>query len=158
MRRNARRHGVEDRVFPVAGDWLSMVREEAVLDIVAAVPPYLNPGDEQYLTEESLRWEPLETFFGDPSGDSLLVRIVDEAALRLRPGGLLALQLDAEQVGLVAEQVDRHLLGRVRPDVADPPHRLAFLLLLDEPRAAAVLEELESDERVALVRALTGIE
>ncbi|MBI3975709.1 MAG: magnesium transporter [Armatimonadetes bacterium] len=36
-----------------------------------------------------------------------------------------------------------------------PPHRLAFMLLLDEERAAAVLEALEPEEQTALVRTLT---
>lgn len=121
IRRNARRHGVEDRVRAVAGDWLSMVRPEPVLDVITAVPPYLNPGDEQYLSEESLRWEPLETFFGDPSGDRLLAMLVDEAAPRLRPGGLLALQLDAEQVPALEGYVN-----------GDPDHPLTIEWILHD--------------------------
>ncbi|HUP00213.1 MAG TPA: HemK/PrmC family methyltransferase [Gemmatimonadota bacterium] len=104
--RNACRHGVADRVRPVAGDWLSMLRPQPILDIITSVPPYLNPGDERYLSEESLRWEPLETFFGQPSGDRLLAMLVDEAACRLRPGGLLALQLDADQIPLLEAYVN----------------------------------------------------
>jgi methylase of polypeptide subunit release factors len=106
VRRNARRHGVEGRVVPLAGDWLEWSRPEPLFDMVVAVPPYLNPGDEIYLSEESLRWEPMETFFGEPSGDDLLRQLTDAAARRLRPGGLFACQLDAEQIEMIEEHVN----------------------------------------------------
>jgi len=106
VRRNARRHGVEERVVPLTGDWLEWSRPEPVFDMIVAVPPYLNPGDEIYLSEESVRWEPMETFFGEPSGDDLLRELTDAAAHRLRPGGLFACQLDAEQIEMIEEHVN----------------------------------------------------
>lgn len=120
--RNARRHGVADRVRPLVGDWLGMIRPDPVLDVVCAVPPYLNPGDEEYLSEETLRWEPLETFIGQPSGDDQLRRIVDEATARLAPGGLLACQIEGGQ----AEWVEAWVNG-------DPDHPLTIeWVLYDE--------------------------
>jgi len=106
VRRNARRYGLEQRVVPLAGDWLEWSPPAPVFDMVVAVPPYLNPGDEIYLSEESLRWEPMETFFGEPSGDDLLRHIADSAGRRLRPGGLFACQIDADQVEMIEEHVN----------------------------------------------------
>jgi release factor glutamine methyltransferase len=106
VRRNARRHGVEQRVVPLAGDWMEWCRPAALFDIVVAVPPYLNPGDEIYLSEESVRWEPMETFFGEPSGDELLRQLADTAGRRLRRGGLFACQIDSEQVEMLEEHVN----------------------------------------------------
>lgn len=106
VRRNARRHGVEQRVVPVAGDWMEWCRPAGLFDIVVAVPPYLNPGDEIYLSEESVRWEPMETFFGEPSGDDLLRQLADTAGRRLRRGGLFACQIDSEQVEMLEEHVN----------------------------------------------------
>ena len=119
--RNARRHGVSDSVRAVAGDWLTMLRPEPHLDIITAVPPYLNPGDERYLSVESLRWEPLETFIGQPSGDRLLAMLFDEAAPRLRQGGLLAIQLDAEQIPFLEAYVN-----------GDPDHPLTIEWILQD--------------------------
>ncbi|MGH7571937.1 MAG: N5-glutamine methyltransferase family protein [Gemmatimonadota bacterium] len=119
--RNARTHGVADRVHAVAGDWLEMIRPEPCLDIVVAVPPYLDPEDKRWLSEETLRWEPLETFFGSPSGTELLLRILDESAPRLRPGGLVALQLDADQVPAVEAYVN-----------GDPDHPLTIEWILQD--------------------------
>lgn len=122
VRRNARRHGVADIVRPVAGDWFNMIRPAPCLDIVCAVPPYLNPGDEIWLSEESTLWEPMESFFGEPSGDAILRMILDEAAVRLRPGGLLTLQADTDQIPRLVEYVND-----------DPAHPLTIeWILLDE--------------------------
>lgn len=122
VRRNARRHGVEERVVPLAGDWLEWSRPRAMFDIIVAVPPYLNPGDEIYLSEESMRWEPMETFFGEPSGDELLRELVDAAGRRLRKGGVFACQIDSEQV----EMLEEHVNG-------DPDHPLTIeWILADE--------------------------
>ena len=120
-RRNARRHGVGERVGLVAGDWLESFRPEPYLDIVVAVPPYLNPEDKQWISEESLRWEPLETFIGYPSGTDILMRLLDEAAPRLRPGGLVALQLDADQVPAIEAYVNE-----------DPTHPLTVEWILQD--------------------------
>lgn len=121
VRQNAKTHDVAERVHPIAGDWLSVFRREPNLDIICTVPPYLNPGDEEYLSEESLRWEPLDTFFGEPSGDRLLEFILDESPNYLRPGGLVALQLDSEQVSKVESYVND-----------DPNHPLAVEWILQD--------------------------
>lgn len=129
-RRNARRHGVADRVQAVGGDWLSPIAPRPCLDVICAVPPYLNPGDEQYLTEESLRWEPMETFFGQPSGDRILIDLLDAAGVRLRRGGLLALQLDADQIPAVETYVN---------DDPDHPLTVEWILQDEEGDEDAVL-------------------
>ena len=122
VRRNARRHAVAERVVPLVGDWLEWSKPRAVFDIIVAVPPYLNPGDEIYLSEESVRWEPMETFFGEPSGDELLRQLADAAGRRLRRGGLFACQIDSEQV----EMLEEHVNG-------DPDHPLTIeWILADE--------------------------
>lgn len=126
--RNAARHGVAGVVRPVGGDWLSWTRPEPAFDVITAVPPYLNPGDERWLTVESREWEPMGSFFGEPSGDETLIRVIDEAAARLVPGGLFACQLDAEQVPMVEAYVND-----------DPDHPLSIDWILhdedDEPEA-----------------------
>ena len=130
VRRNALRHGVEDRVVPLAGDWLEWTRPKPLFDIIVAVPPYLNPGDEIYLTEESVRWEPMETFFGEPSGDELLRQLADAAALRLCPGGLFACQLDSEQI----EMIDDYINGN-----PEHPLTLEWVLADDEDDEDGIL-------------------
>lgn len=122
VRRNARRHGVSNAVSPLAADWLSAFRPEPCLDVICAVPPYLNPGDEIWLSDESVLWEPKGAFFGEPSGDAVLRRILDEAATYLRPGGLVALQADSDQIAGLVDHVND-----------DPRHPLVVeWILMDE--------------------------
>jgi release factor glutamine methyltransferase len=106
VRRNARRHGVDRMVRPMVGDWLSAFPAEPCLDVVCSVPPYLNHGDEIYLSEETLQWEPTDAFFGEPSGDTVLRMILDQAGPRLRPGGLVALQADSDQIAGLVDYVN----------------------------------------------------
>lgn len=129
-RRNATRHGVADRVRPVAGDWLSWTPPEPVFDVITAVPPYLNPGDEEWLTEESLEWEPMSSFFGEPSGDKTLIHVIDAAAARLVDGGLFACQIDVDQAPMVEAWVNE-----------DPDHPLSIEWILqdEDEQAEAIL-------------------
>lgn len=133
VRRNAERHGVEPVVRPLAGDWLSMFPPEPVLDVVCAVPPYLNPGDEIYVSEEALKWEPRTAFFGYPSGDNVLEKIIDESAQRLRKGGLLALQADSDQIPRLVDYVND-----------DPDHPLTVKWILHD--------ETEDDDAILAVK------
>ena len=135
VRRNARRHGVERKVVPIAGDWLEWLPPRPLLDMVVAVPPYLNPGDEVYLTEESVRWEPMKSFFGEPSGDDLLRSLADAAGRRLRPGGLFACQFDPTQIEMLQAHINK-----------DPDHPLTIEWILVD----------EEDEEDAILAVRTG--
>jgi release factor glutamine methyltransferase len=130
VRRNTRRHGVQEIVRPVKGDWLTMFRPTPCLDVVCAVPPYLNPGDEIWLSDESLQWEPMDSFFGEPSGDAVLRMILDESAARLRPGGLVALQADSDQIPGLVDYVN---------DNPQHPLTIEWILQDDEGDEDAVL-------------------
>ena len=121
VRRNARRHAVEHVVRPLAGDWLSMIRPRPCLDVICAVPPYLNPGDEIWMTGESLKWEPIRSFIGEPSGTAVLHAILDQAGPRLRSGGLVALQADSDQIPGLVDYVNE-----------DPDHPLTVEWILHD--------------------------
>lgn len=129
-RRNAARHGVDGVVRPVAGDWLSWTRPEPLFDVITAVPPYLNPGDEKWLTEESLEWEPMSSFFGEPSGDETLIRVIDAVAARLASGGLFACQIDVDQAPMVEAYVN---------DDPDHPLSIEWILQDEDEQAEAIL-------------------
>ena len=121
VRRNARRHAVQDVVRPVAGDWLSAIPPRPCLDVICSVPPYLNPGDEIWMSDESLKWEPIRSFIGEPSGTAVLHTILDEAGPRLRTGGLVALQADSDQIPGLVDYVNE-----------DPDHALTVEWILHD--------------------------
>lgn len=104
-RANAARAG-GGRVRWIAGDLLEAVRSGAGLDAIVANPPYVAAGARVDLPQEVAEWEPGGALFAGPRGDEALARLVADAAARLRPGGLLALETGDGQVTGVRDRVE----------------------------------------------------
>jgi release factor glutamine methyltransferase len=102
--RNVEAHGVGDRVRVLVGDLFDAA--EGVYDVILSNPPYVPSGEIPGLAPE-VRREPRLALDGGPDGLDVVRRIARDAAARLRPGGMLALELALEQPAPVAE-----LLGR----------------------------------------------
>lgn len=104
-RTNAARAGAARTRWLVA-DLLEPVRENAKLDAIVSNPPYVAASDRSGLPHGVAKWEPAEALFAGPRGDEVLARVVTAAPSRLRPGGLLAVELGAGQVRAVRERVE----------------------------------------------------
>lgn len=94
-RANARRisHAL-DIVF-LHGDLLAPLPES--VDLIVANLPYI--GEEEYanLMPDVRLYEPREALVGGPAGHELIIRLLDMAPARLRPGGALFLELGPPQ-------------------------------------------------------------
>jgi release factor glutamine methyltransferase len=99
-RRNARRHGTA--VSFVVGDLATAVHRA---DIVAANLPYIPSGEVAELEPEVRYWEPAVALDGGPDGLSLIRRLIDDCAERLRPR-LLALEVGFGQAAAVVSYAD----------------------------------------------------
>jgi release factor glutamine methyltransferase len=125
-RANAEALGVAARVQVRQGDLFLPVAEEPPFDAVVSNPPYVRTGELAGLQAEVQR-EPRLALDGGPEGLSVLGRVVEEAFLRLVPGGLLALEIGEEQGAAVRNL----LLGRgyaavhIAPDL-ERRDRMAF--------------------------------
>jgi|SRR5579862_685844 len=73
--------------------------------VVVSNPPYIAYEESEALPPSVRNWEPAVALFSAGQGLSLTRRLVVEAAKALRPGGLLALEVDARRAALVAELV-----------------------------------------------------
>ena len=93
--RNAEALGLADRVHFVQGDGFAPVLGQR-FDVIVSNPPYLAESEARTLDPE-LAHEPRGALFAGADGAALLRRIVHEAQLCLRPGGLLALELAPAQ-------------------------------------------------------------
>jgi len=102
-RANAARLGAERTAF-VAADALDAFRPRS-FDIVVANPPYLAAAERDSLPVDVREWEPPVALFAGPRGDEAVARIVAEAPARLRPGGLLALEVAMGQAGSVRDRI-----------------------------------------------------
>ncbi|MEP7215919.1 MAG: peptide chain release factor N(5)-glutamine methyltransferase [Anaerolineaceae bacterium] len=101
-RRNARRHGA--RVCFVHGDLLAPLGR---VDIVLANLPYIPTAEIAGLEPEVRDWEPRFALDGGADGLTLIRRLIDECAARIRPK-LLALEVGLGQAAAVADHCGRN--------------------------------------------------
>jgi release factor glutamine methyltransferase len=116
--RNARRHGVLDRVRLRAASLTGVV--DATFDVVVSNPPYVAEHDRDTLAPDVREFEPPEALFGGADGLDVIRHLIPDAARALRPDGWLLLEIGAGQAAAVralAEGAGLHWLG-ARPDLA----------------------------------------
>jgi release factor glutamine methyltransferase len=100
-RGNAARLGLERRVEFVLSDLFADVGERP-FDLIVSNPPYI-PADEYVALEPNVRdYEPRLALYGGVDGLDFYRRLVPGAALLLRRGGTLAVEVGAGQADAVA--------------------------------------------------------
>ena len=116
--RNARRHGVSQRVVFHEMDLLDGV--DGPFDAIVANPPYVLDRAAAALQPEVRDHEPAVALFGGEDGLSLVTRLVADAPRRLRSGGSLIFEFgfgqDVEVEELLAAAPDLELV-EVRRDL-----------------------------------------
>lgn len=93
-KRNAAKHGVAERVAFVECDFATVPDDgRGLYDAVVSNPPYI-PDEEWRVLEPEVRdHEPKGALVPGPMGNEAYAALVRAAAIMLRPGGLLALEL-----------------------------------------------------------------
>lgn len=94
------------RVELLEGDLLAAL-DVPSLSVVVSNPPYIALGEAPALPASVRDWEPPVALYSSGDGLALTGRLVRQAAARLEPGGLLALEVDARRASLAAELVSR---------------------------------------------------
>ena len=125
--RNAARNGVAGRLLLLEADFgdPAFAPPGAPLDALVANPPYVRSGDIAGLEPEVRDHDPREALDGGPDGLDALRWMASRLAGWIRPGGLFALEIGADQaddaVGLFRP---RSPDVRVLPDLAGRPRVL----------------------------------
>jgi release factor glutamine methyltransferase len=112
-----------DRVTFLEGDLLAPVAGRHV-EAVVSNPPYISPAELDSLPRLVRDWEPHLALFAADDGMAAIRALVPQAAAVLRPGGLLALEVDARRAHLAAEAVSadaRFTDVEQRPDLTGRP-------------------------------------
>ncbi len=125
-RRNAVRHGVQDRVALVRTSFLSGVRGSA--DLIVTNPPYVPETLAGLLQPEVREFEPAEALFSGPDGMTAIREILADAARVLAGDGPLVVEFGFGQEPLlrgIAERTGWRVV-RIRPDLQGVP-RVAVL-------------------------------
>ena len=118
---NASRTGLAERVEFRQGEVWAPVRESERFDVVVSNPPYVSESDRPMLAPEVVDWEPASALFAPALGLSILFELVDGAPDHSASGGLLALEIGADQAAAVVERVERrgaYRTWRVARDLA----------------------------------------
>jgi len=93
-RENADRLGLSERMQFLQGDLLEAV--DGKFDLIVANLPYIAAQDRDTLSREVL-YDPEVALFAGARGDELVHELIEQAPARLRPGGLLALEIGLGQ-------------------------------------------------------------
>jgi len=93
-RENADRLGLSERVQFLQSDLLEAV--DGKFDLIVANLPYIAAQDRDTLSREVL-YDPEVALFAGARGDEFVHELIEQAPARLRPGGLLALEIGLGQ-------------------------------------------------------------
>jgi release factor glutamine methyltransferase len=89
-RRNAKSHGVAERVTLLPSDLLAAV-DRADFDVVVSNPPYVAEGE--VLEPQVANYEPHSSLYAGPTGLEVYERLIPQAAKVLKPEGWLMLEI-----------------------------------------------------------------
>ena len=105
---NRHRHGVESRLHLVQGDLLQGLC--GAFDVIVSNPPYIRSRDMAGLAAEVGR-EPPRALDGGADGLAVTERLLRQASSRLRPGGLVLVEIAADQLDPTLALAERTLPG-----------------------------------------------
>jgi release factor glutamine methyltransferase len=119
-RRNAERHGVAERIELVQSDVLAGVRPAARFDYIVSNPPYVTTAEMSELPIDVRGHEPHVALHAGPEGTAVIAPLVEQAAQRLRPGGMLLVEVSPMIAGRVEELVRSQSAFNLEPIIRDP--------------------------------------
>jgi len=100
-RRNAARLGLGGRVDVRRGDLLADLPPRARFDLIVSNPPYIPEAEYRTLEPNVRDYEPRLALHGGEDGLDVYRRLIPAAAARLRPGGVLAVEVGTGQATAV---------------------------------------------------------
>ncbi|MFQ1699939.1 peptide chain release factor N(5)-glutamine methyltransferase [Loktanella agnita] len=94
-RRNATRHGVDQRATFVQSDWMGAIQQR--FDLIVSNPPYIAAAEMAGLSPEVRQWEPRMALTDEDDGLSAYRVIIQQSVPALMPGGALLLEIGPTQ-------------------------------------------------------------
>ncbi len=113
-RRNAARHGVASRIDFIECNLADFLvhesritsHESRSLDLIASNPPYIGLREAATLPREVREHEPAAALFGGEAGTEIYAPLIAQAAILLKPGGILVLELGHNSAAHVSRLLD----------------------------------------------------
>lgn len=105
--RNAKKHGVAERVVFLQGDLFAPLPAGARFDFIVSNPPYIPTSALPLLPPGVRDFEPKAALDGGPSGYQVIERLIAGAPAFLKPKGHLLLEIGIDQEQPVRERLAR---------------------------------------------------
>jgi release factor glutamine methyltransferase len=108
-RQNADRLGYADRIQFIESNLFERVTSSETplrFDLVISNPPYVSRREASSLAVEVREHEPELALYGGQQGDEFYAQLIPQAAERLKPGGLLVLELGCDRLPAVQPLFD----------------------------------------------------
>jgi release factor glutamine methyltransferase len=135
-RRNAERHGVAQRINFIESDLFAKLPDDRTFDYIVSNPPYVSTAEMAELAKDIRDHEPDVALRAGERGTDVVVRLIEQAAGRLKPGGVLLVEVSQ----MIAQDVERLVgesgafeLGPTMRDLAGHP-RVVQATLQTPPR------------------------
>ena len=127
-RKNAQRHGLEDRVAFRQGSWWEALlpSDPAQFAVIVSNPPYISEGERAEIALEILDYEPNEALFAGETGLNDYQAIGMGLEARLAPGGWAFLELNSNLSDKIEALWARWEARRVLRDLQGLPRVLAL--------------------------------
>lgn len=127
--KNARQHGVAERIRFLQSDLLAAVQERS-FDAILSNPPYVSLEERASLPREVREYEPAAALFAGPTGLEFYQRLIPSAWLLLKGDGWLMLEIGHGQQSSIQAMLDgweavefvADLQGIPRVAIARKPH------------------------------------
>ncbi len=124
--RNRRQHNASVAFF--AADLLDAVEPKSV-DLVLSNPPYVPASDAANMQAEVRDWEPHAALFAGPTGFEIYERLMEGAAVALKPGGRMLIELGYRSLDGVREMLSTNWTAiEVISDLAGLPRVIGATL------------------------------
>jgi release factor glutamine methyltransferase len=127
-RRNAARHSVSDRIHFLESNLLDEASHLSLfLDLIVSNPPYIGRRETAALMREVRDHEPEIALYGGEEGYELYAELIAQAGAKLKPGGILVLELGHNSLPAVQPLLDAPLWTNVgvTNDLAGIPRVIA---------------------------------
>jgi len=104
-RRNAEKHGAADRVQFIESNLFANVPADAQFDVVVSNPPYVSTAEMAELPPDVKNHEPHLALAAGERGTDVIAPLIGQAAERLRPNGVLLIEISPMIVATVEQLV-----------------------------------------------------
>jgi release factor glutamine methyltransferase len=119
-RRNAERHQLADRITFVESNLFAAVPSEARFDFIVSNPPYVSSAEMADLPPDVKDHEPHVALEAGEQGTAVIEPLIVQSAERLKPGGLLLIEISPMIAAAVEQLVRDNGAFDLGPTLRDP--------------------------------------